>query len=53
MELDLVTANKYMTEIKNLFENSTAEDFVMYDQFYSRMAEKALQIVELYKSKGK
>jgi hypothetical protein len=53
MKLDLVTANKYMTEIVELFENSTAEDLVMYDQFYNRMTEKALQVVELYKSKGR
>lgn len=53
MELDLVTANKYMTEIVELFEKSTAEDLVMYDTFYSRMTDKALQIVELYKSKGR
>jgi|LauGreDrversion4_2_1035121.scaffolds.fasta_scaffold1585067_2 hypothetical protein len=52
MELDLVTANKQMTEILELFKNSNTGDFVMHEQFYRGMTDKALQIVELYKRKG-
>lgn len=52
MDLDLVTANKQMTEILELFKNSNPSDFVMYEQIYRGMTDKALQIVELFKAKG-
>lgn len=51
--LGLIPANKMMGEILEIFETSSAEDFVLYDDFLKRIADKATKIVELYNAQGR
>jgi len=51
--MDLITANKQLTAILEMINNSEKNDFVMYDNFYKNISDKALQISNLVNKKVK
>jgi hypothetical protein len=45
--MDLVTANKQLTAIIEMLNNADKNDFVMYDNFYKNIYNKALEVVSI------
>jgi hypothetical protein len=45
--MDLVTANKQLTAIIEMLNNADKNDFVMYDNFYKSIHNKAAEIVNI------
>jgi hypothetical protein len=50
--MDLMTANKQMTAILEMFKDATPSELVMYQRQFQEIAEKALDVIEIYKTKG-
>ena len=45
--MDLVTANKQLTAIIEMLKKSEPNDFVIYDNFYKSIYNKALEVVSI------
>ena len=50
--MDLMTANKQMTAILEMFKDAEQFDFVRFEREFLLIAEKASDIIEIYKTKG-